>query len=75
MNTKLIVSLVIVGVLALTVVGLVSAQIATPNPNGVANNGFFGWMERCFGLRGAQNYGTGTPAYQGYGPCARGFIP
>jgi hypothetical protein len=63
MNTKLIVALVIVGVLALTVVGLVSAQIATstPSPNGTtANNGFFGWMGRMMGFRGT-SYGAGTP--------------
>jgi|WetSurMetagenome_2_1015567.scaffolds.fasta_scaffold88126_2 hypothetical protein len=72
MNTKLIVALTIIGVLAaLAVVGLVSAQIATstPSPNGTAVNGaqaggFFGWVGRCFGLRGFQYYGTGTPAYQ-----------
>ena len=69
MNTKLIVALVIVGVLAVAVVGMVSAQIATSTPNGTTtgatNNGFFGWMGRCFGFRGAQSYGTGTSAYQG----------
>ncbi len=68
MNTKLIVALAIVAVLAVAVVGLVSAQIATSAPNGsasgAANNGFFGWMGRCFGLRGTQNYGTGTTTYQ-----------
>lgn len=69
MNTKLIVALIIVGVLAVAVVGMVSAQIATSTPNGTqagaTNNGFFGWMGRCFGLRGAQNYGTGTSVSQG----------
>jgi hypothetical protein len=69
MSTKLIVALAIVAVLAVAVVGLVSAQIATsaPNgsPNGATNNGFFGWMGRCFGLRGTQYYGAGTTAYQG----------
>jgi hypothetical protein len=69
MNTKLIVALVIVGVLAIAVVGLVSAQIATPTPNGTSPNGapaggFFGWVGRCFGLRGSQYYDTGTPAYR-----------
>ena len=68
MNTKLLVALVIVGVLAVTVVGLVSAQIATSTPNGTANGatntGFFGWVGRCFGFRGTQNYATGTSAYQ-----------
>jgi hypothetical protein len=68
MNAKLIVALVVVGVLAVMVVGLVSAQTATVNPNGTSNgaaNGFFGRMGRCFGFRGTQNYATGTSAYQG----------
>jgi hypothetical protein len=67
MNTKLIVSLVIVGVLAVAVVGLVSAQISTPtaSPNGAIYNGapngaFFGWMGRCLGFRAAQ-YGVQAP--------------
>ncbi len=71
MNTKLIVALVIVGVLAVAVVGLVSAQLATPtaSPNGAAPNatpadGFFGWVGRCFGFRNSQYYGTGAPAVQ-----------
>jgi predicted porin len=67
MNTKLIAALVIVGVLAVTIVGLVSAQIATSNPNGTTANGstsdgFLGWMGRCLGFRGAPYYGTGTSA-------------
>jgi len=69
MNTKLIVALVIVGILVVAIVGLVSAQIATTKPNGTTNgattNGFFGWMGRCFGFRGAQYDGTGTSTYQG----------
>ena len=65
MNTKLIVAVVIVGVLAVTVVGLVAAQIATANPNGTTangatNGGFFGWMGRCLGFRGASYYGYYT---------------
>ncbi len=68
MNTKVIVTLVIVGVLAIAVVGMVSAQISTSSPNGVVNGavnrGFFGWMGRCFGFREAQ-YGTGTSTFQG----------
>jgi len=62
MNTKLIVALVIVAVLAVTVVGLVAAQIATstPSPNGTTANGahtggFLGWMGRCLGFRGDDN--------------------
>jgi|WetSurMetagenome_2_1015567.scaffolds.fasta_scaffold173022_2 hypothetical protein len=71
MNTKLIVSLVIVGALAVTLIGVVavSAQIATTTPtpsgtapNGAPYNGFFGWMGRCLGFRGAPYYGTGTSA-------------
>ncbi len=69
MNSKLIAALVIVGVLAVAVIGLVSAQIASTASNGTVNgariNGFFGWMGRCFGFRGAQYVGTGTSAYQG----------
>jgi len=72
MNTKLIVALVIVGVLAIAVFGLVSAQVAStsgPNgttTNGAPNNSFFGWMGRCFGFRGSQNYGAGTTLDQGF---------
>ena len=62
-NTKLIVALVIVGVLAVTVVGLVAAQAVTlsPTQNGTAANRtpysvFFGWMGRMMGFRGY--YGT-----------------
>ena len=70
MNTKLIVALVIVGVLAVTLIGMVavSAQLATstaiPNgttTNGASTGGFFGWMGRCMGFRGSA-YGTGTSA-------------
>jgi len=72
MNTKLIVALVIVGVLAVTVVGLVAAQIATSNPlpkgttssNGASKGGFFGWMGRMMGFRGSSYYGTQAPAIQ-----------
>jgi hypothetical protein len=69
MNTKLIGALVIVGVLAVTVVGLVSAQTATSNPNGTTTNGapsndFLGWMGRCFGFRSTQYYGTQSPSIQ-----------
>ena len=62
MKTKLIVALVIVGVIALTVVGLAAAQIATANPNGTtngaSNNGFFGWISNCFRFRSTPYYGT-----------------
>jgi hypothetical protein len=68
MNTKLIAALVIVGVLAVTILGLVAAQIATSNPNGtttnsLTNNGFFGWMGRCLGFKGASSYETQSPAF------------
>ena len=68
MTTKLIVALVLVGVLAVTIVGLVSAQIVTSNSNGTTTNssptnGFFGWMGRCFGFRSTQYSGTQSPVY------------
>jgi hypothetical protein len=63
MNTKLIIALAIVGVLAVALVGLVSAQITIPSQNGTASggtsiNGFFGWVGRCFGYGGAPYYGS-----------------
>ncbi len=73
MNTKLIVGLVIVGVFAVTVVGLVAAQAATtptpygPNANGVQTGGFFGWMGRMMGFRYGAPY-TGTQAPTGSQP-------
>jgi hypothetical protein len=74
MNTKLIVALVIVGVLAVTVVGLGAAQaVSTPAPNGTTgttqSGGFFGWMGRFMGFRstytGAYYNETQTPANVG----------
>ncbi len=68
MNTKLIVALVIVGVLATTIVGLVAAQsnvVPTSNgtnANGAQAGGFFGWMDRMMGLRGTPYYGTQAPS-------------
>ena len=71
MNTKLIVSLVVFGVLAVTVVGFAAAQAAsTSAPNGTTgkaqSGGFFGWMGRCMGFRstysGEYYNGTQTPA-------------
>ena len=71
MNTKLIVALVLVGVLAVAVVGLVSAQIVTPitsvsatSSDGTPNGGFFGWVGRCFGFGRSQYYGAQAPACQ-----------
>ena len=85
MNTKLIVALGIVGVLAVIMIGMVavSAQVATstPSPNGTTTNGastggFFGWMGRCLGFRSSSYYGTGTSNGNGngYGGCMGGFI-
>ncbi len=68
MNTKLIVALIIVGVLAATVVGLVAAQAVTQtstpngtNANGAQTGGFFGWMGRMMGFGGAPYYSTQAP--------------
>jgi len=64
MNTKLLAALIVVGVLAIAVVGLVAAQVAitSPTPNGTstgpANGGFFGWIGRCMGFGNAGYYGT-----------------
>jgi|GEM_PF-3183586 hypothetical protein len=65
MNTKLIVALVVLGVVAVALVGLVSAQItATPSPSAAPNgaaasaNGFIGWIGRCFGYGAAPYYGA-----------------
>ena len=63
--------MVIVGVLAVSLIGLVAAQIAAPSPSATANgsinsspyNNFFGWMGSCFRFRGAQNYGAQSPVY------------
>ena len=67
MNSKLIVGLVIVGVLAVALIGIVavSAQGATSTPNittrnGASYNGFFGWMGRMMGFKGTPYYGPGT---------------
>ena len=70
MNTKLIVALVGIGILAIALVGFVAAQAATTPPNGTvsggaSNTGFFGWMGRCFGFRNNQYYGTSSSTYQG----------
>ncbi len=61
-NTKIIIALVAVAALALVVVGLVSAQVATTPPPGTTtapnSGGFFGWIGRCFGYGAAPYYGT-----------------
>src|SRR5665647_950549 len=55
-KTKIIIALVAVVILTLTIVGLASAQIASSQANlGTSpNNGFWGWMGSCFGLRNNQ---------------------
>ena len=64
-KTKIIIALVAVAILTLTIVGLASAQIASSqtNPGTSPNNGFWGWMSNCFGLRNNQPYANqyGTP--------------
>jgi hypothetical protein len=57
-KTKLIIALVVVAALTLTIVGLASAQVAATqnNPGTTPNNGFWGWMRSCFGLRNSQPY-------------------
>jgi len=72
MNTQLIAALIIAGVLAIAVVGLVVAQVAstTSSPNGAAtgkaNVGFFGLMGRMMGSRSMQFYGTSSSSSTGY---------
>ncbi len=55
-KTKIIIVLVAVAFLTLTIVGLASAQISASQTYGGtnANNGFWGWMGNCFGLRNNQ---------------------
>jgi hypothetical protein len=61
-KTKIIISLVAIAALALVVVGLASAQIAanqpytSTSPNAASNNGFWGWIGRCFGYGANQAY-------------------
>ena len=64
-KTKIIIALVAIAAITLTIVGLASAQISanqnytnpitTPNPV-APNNGFWGWIGNCFGLRSNQPY-------------------
>src|SRR5665647_1468576 len=55
-KTKIIIALVAVAVLTFTIVGLASAQISASQTNAGTNtnNGFWGWMSNCFGLRNNQ---------------------
>ena len=64
-KTKIVISLAAVAVIALVIVGLASAQIATYQntttnlttaPDGVANPGFWGWIGRCFRFGTSQSY-------------------
>ena len=66
MNTKLIVALVVFGVLTVSLVGLVSAQVASsPSPSDAQSvNGFVGWVGNCFRFNGAPGYGTQCSAAQ-----------
>jgi hypothetical protein len=55
-KTKIIIALVTVAILTLTIVGLASAQIYPSQTNAGTNpnNGFWGWIGNCFGLRNNQ---------------------
>jgi hypothetical protein len=55
-KTKIIIALVAVAILTLTIVELASAQISPSqtNPGTNPNNGFWGWIGNCFGLRNNQ---------------------
>jgi hypothetical protein len=57
-KTKVIIALVAVAVLTLTIVGLATAQITANQPYTAtgSNNGFWGWMGRCFGFTSNQPY-------------------
>jgi hypothetical protein len=68
MNTKLIIAFVAVGVLAVALIGAVSAQLATTqSPAESTNNaqdiGFWGWIRGCLGFSDEQYYGQ-APAYR-----------
>ncbi len=57
-NTKIVIAILAIAALALTVVGVAVAQNqfytnAAPNTQ-TSNNGFWGWIGSCFGLRDAQ---------------------
>jgi len=70
MNSKLIVALIVVSVLAFVVVGIVASQAAsTFAPNGTtstaSSGGFFWWIGRCLGFRATYNNATQVPAYVG----------
>ncbi|MCL4429490.1 MAG: hypothetical protein M1167_01940, partial [Chloroflexi bacterium] len=66
-KTKIIIAIVALAAIALTIVGLASAQIlanqtytnpgTTPNP-AAPNNGFWGWIGSCFGFRSNQFLGN-----------------
>jgi hypothetical protein len=52
-KVKIIIALVAVALLTFTIVGLASAKISADQTNAGtnSNNGFWGWMGNCFGLR------------------------
>jgi hypothetical protein len=56
---KIILALVAVAALALTVIGLASAQTAAPNQTTGPNSGFWGWIGNCF------RYWTNPPVTAG----------
>jgi hypothetical protein len=58
-KTKIVIALVAVATLTLVIIGLASAQVATPGTT-AANGGFLGWIGRCFDFRGSQS-NTGNP--------------
>jgi hypothetical protein len=66
MNTKLIVALVAFGVLAVALLGAVSAQLVTTqtptqSPDSVQNIGFWRWIGRCFGFIDEHHFGAQEP--------------
>ncbi len=90
MNTKLIIALVLVGVLAVAVVGLVSAQIATSAAENETGTGgpqpYYGapaYAASPANITVTDLYTNQTPTYPyygygygyGYGPCMGGFFP
>lgn len=97
MKTKTTIALVLVIAAAFVVaaIGIAYAQtVTTPTPNGTTNgtpnSGFFGWLGRCLGFKGAYygtsgqpssitvtdpNTGTTRTLSYGYGPCMREIFP
>ncbi len=67
---KIVIALAAIAALTLVAFGVASAQLATnqpdttTNPTTGSNNGFFGWIGNCFGLRANQAYNNGYVAPQ-----------